>query len=201
LQRNAHPLWRFPRKSSEDFLQQLLVVFRRHTVANKEHSSSETKTAEINMEEQCPFKLNVVRGGNGLQGKARRQTLYTSLGSLAFRNLMISNYSTEIVRTTALWMLLRKQIVNKGGWKKNLKTGQWPKKSKEVSTRMQRRRTKHALSSKHTRKKITHPEIPETGRGIKPVQAQRSGARVDASGEVMRNNIHHSILSTTRRAC
>ena len=61
--------------------------------------------------------------------------------------------------------------------------------------------TSHALSRKHTKKKITHPEIPETGRGIKPVQAQRSGARVDASGEVMRNNIHHSILSTTRRAC
>ena len=182
------------------------MVFRRHTVANKEHSSSETKTAEINMEEQCPFKLNVVRGGNGLQGKARRQTLYTSLGSLAFRNLMISNYSTEIVRTTALWMLLRKQIVNKGGWKKNLKTGQWLKKPKEVSTCFNQDAkaetgTSHALSSKHTKKKITHPEIPETGRGIKPVQAQRSGAGVDASGEVMRNNIHHSILSTTRRAC
>ena len=41
-----------------------LFVFRRRTVANKEHSSSETKSAEINMEEKRPFKLNMVRGGN-----------------------------------------------------------------------------------------------------------------------------------------
>ena len=71
--------------------------------------------------------------------------MYKSLGSSAFKNLMIGNYSTEIVRTTALWMLLRKQIVNKGGWKKNLKTGQWPKKSKEVSTRMQRQRREQVM--------------------------------------------------------
>lgn len=66
-----------------------------------------------------------------MQGEVRRQTLYTSLGSLAFRNLMISNYSTEIVRTTALWMLLRKQIVNKGGCKKNLRLGNGRKSQKK----------------------------------------------------------------------
>ena len=60
---------------------------------------------------------------------------------------MISNYSREIVCTTAFWMWLRKQIMNKGGWKKNFETGQWPKKSNEVSTRMRRRRGKQGMSS------------------------------------------------------
>ena len=94
---------------------------------------------------------------------------------------MISNYSTEIVRTTALWMLLRKQIVNKGGWKKNLKTGQWPKKPKEVSTCFNQDAkaetgTKHALSSKHTRKIKKEDNTSRNSRNRKGNQTRASTA-------------------------